>query len=365
MKSFVLSTLLLVFSASQLFGQSSDLSPRLQEVLTQAAEDGQFAGGVAGMLIGEEETVVAAGYRDGADKKPFEVLTLNRTASIVKSMTAIAALQLYEQGKLDLDEPIATHLPKYPRQYAEQITTRHLLQHSSGIGAYQSRKEMKSQVEYTTLAGAAAVFQYRPLLAEPGKVENYTTYGYVVLGMVIEAVSGLSYEEYMQKHVWTAAGMEHTGVEHYGQDYENKSGLFIRKKNGKILAVENNNLSNRAPGGGVHSTASDLLKFGKAVLENRLVKPSTLELMITAPGIAYEGNPYGMGFFLYGENPNLGTIYGHTGSQTGCSSVLFIFPEQDAVLIMMTNTSGSGPGAFTFAVQKMFPLLKAAAGNKD
>lgn len=364
MKSFLFIITLFFSLINLLPGQEIDPANRLQKILDQDVADGQFAGCIAGIVVGDEEVVVAAGYRDIKSETPFERLTLNRVASISKSMTAVAALQLYEQGLLDLDEPISTYLPAYPKQHASRISTRHLLLHSSGIGAYKSAKEAQNEQEFASLTAAATVFQDRELVDEPGNAEHYTTYGYVVLGMVIEAVSGQTYEDYMEEHIWAAAGMENTGVEHLDENYENKSSLYHRTKRGKVRLSDTNNLSNRTPGGGIYSTVDDLLKFGKAMLDHRLISEETFVMMMEEPGLAYDGNPYGMGWFLYGENPELGQVYGHTGEQTGCAAVLLLMPEKDAVMVVMSNTAHALNHVFGIAVLHMFPLVNEINQNQ-
>ena len=357
MKAIFLIATLVLGTANLLYGQEQELVDQLQIILTQDIAEGQYAGGVMGLTVGEKEIVVAGGLRDLKTKAPFERITLNRIASISKSMTAVAALQLYEKGMLDLDVPIATYLPTYPKDQASRITTRHLLLHASGIGAYASRRETENQQEYPSLAAAATVFQDRPLIDEPGNAEHYTTYGYVVLGMIIESVSKQTYEDYMEEHIWAAAGMENTGVEHLAEAYPNKSSLYHRTKKGKIKLSDVNNLSNRTPGGGIYSTVDDLLKFGNAVLSHRLINQESFAMMMEKPGLPYEGNPYGMGWFLYGEHPDLGQVYGHTGEQTGCSSVLLLLPEQEAVIAVMNNTALTLNHAFGSAL-KLFPIIK-------
>lgn len=358
MKLLLSLSTLFYLSISLLLAQESNQIESLQQILNQDVADQQFAGVVAGIVKGKQKIIVSSGYRDLKSKAPFEQETINRIASISKPMTAIAALQLYEQGLLDLDEPIATYLPSYPKQHASRISTRQLLLHSSGIGAYQSRKEVKNQTEFSSLAEAASVFQERDLVDEPGNAEHYTTYGYVVLGMVIEAVSGQRYEDYMKEHIWDKVGMPHTRVEHLDLEAENKSNVYHRTKRGKVRPSKMNNLSNRVPGGGIHSTAEDLLAFGQAVIHHQLISESTFEMMMTEPGLPYEGNPYGMGWFLYGDNPNLGPVYGHGGAQTGCSSVLLIFPEQDATIVVLSNTANAFDHVFGIAIKHMFPMLK-------
>ncbi len=358
MRSLIIITSLFFYSFGPLIAQVDVLTTELDQILQKDVADGQFCGGTAAILVGDKEVVAVAGYRNMEAKIPFERGTLNRIASIAKSMTAVAALQLYEQGKLDLDLPIETYLPNYPKRHASRITTRQLLLHSSGIGEYKSSKETESTIQYNSLAEAATVFQDRDLVAQPGNAEHYTSYGYVVLGMVIEVVSGQSYEAYMKENIWAPAGMDQTGVERYDQIYENKSALYHRKKRGKIRLSKTNNLSNRIPGGGIYSTVDDLLKFGKAIINHTLIKETTFEMMTAEPGLAYDGNPYGMGWFIYGENPELGEVFGHTGGQTGCTSLLLIAPEKDAVMVVMNNTALTMSHTFGIAIKHLFPMVK-------
>ena len=107
-------------------------------------------------------------------------------------MTAIALLQLYEAGQLDLDIPIQEYLSDFPVKPEGAITTRHLLNHSSGIAAYKNESEIENQVEYQSLQEAIDLFKNRALVATPGTAFNYTTYGYVVLGRIIEQVSDVT-----------------------------------------------------------------------------------------------------------------------------------------------------------------------------
>jgi|GEM_PF-6923893 len=127
MKPCLLIVLFFFRSILPVSAQETGPAARLQKALNQDVADGQFVGAVVAYSVGEEEVIVAAGSRDVEAKLPFETSTLNRIASIAKPMTAVAALQLFEQGKLDLDEPIATYLPSYPAQHASHISTRQLL----------------------------------------------------------------------------------------------------------------------------------------------------------------------------------------------------------------------------------------------
>lgn len=309
---------------------------------------------VAGYSVdGETKWQSALGYSDRENKKKMELGTITRPASIAKSMTALAVMQLVEQGLIDLDAPIQTYIPDYPMQEKTQITTRHLLSHTSGISGYKNGKEAQTKTTYATMAKAVDVFKNRKLLFEPGARFSYSTYGYVILGLLIEQVSGVTFEDYLQKNIWDKAGMGNTGVEKYGVTIPGKSKLYHRVKKGKIKTSKQNNLSNRIPGGGFYITLEDMLKFGNAVLNNTFVTQSTLDLMRQHHSLEKEANAYGFGWFLYNPKPDEGAIIGHSGEQSGSASQLFIIPSTKTVVVVLANTALSWKEVFVTAAKLM------------
>lgn len=322
------------------------LHKKADSLVTTLISENVVVGLVAGYSVnGDTKWQSAKGYADLENKKKMEITTITRPASIAKSMTALAVMQLVEQGLIDIDKPIQTYLPEYPTQKKTQITTRHLLSHTSGIGGYKNGKEAQNTKEYATMADAVDVFKNRKLLFEPGTRFSYTTYGYTVLGLLIEKVSESTYEAYMQKNIWDKAGMKHTGIEKYGVTMTGKSELYHRRK-GKIKKSTPNNLSNRIPGGGFYTTLEDMLLFGNAVLENILVSGSTLDLMRQHHSLEKEANAYGFGWFLYNPKPNEGAIIGHSGEQSGSASQLFIIPSTKTVVVTLANTALSWKEVF-------------------
>ncbi|MEO1088655.1 MAG: serine hydrolase domain-containing protein, partial [Acidobacteriota bacterium] len=303
---------------------SFDFSAKLNEAVASK----YFAGISAGLARhGDIVWTGSAGYCDVDAKRACSPSTPMRIASITKPMTAVAILQLHEKGLLDLDAPIATYLPDYPAATASKITTRQLLHHTAGLGGYKSSKEKETVKEYRSLADAAKVFYGRDLLFDPGSTYSYTTYGYVVLGWVLESVSGMSYERYLQKHIWGPASMDQTGVERFGRRDATHSKLYTRSRRGRIKEAKTNNLSNRIPGGGLYSTGEDILRFGQALLDGTLLSPESLAALQSYPPVERgQNNPYGMGFFIYregsDEESDLGPIIGHSGAQTGASGQL-------------------------------------------
>jgi CubicO group peptidase (beta-lactamase class C family) len=216
-----------------------------------------------------------------------------------------------------------------------------LLNHSSGIKGYKS-KESGTKKEYANLTEAMKVFMNRDIIGKHGIEENYTTYGYVVLGVLIERVSNQTYESYMEENIWNKIEMNNTGVEHFEVAYDNKSKLYHRNRRGKIKeAKKANNLSNRIPGGGFYSTVDDLLKFGQAVIDFALISKETTALMLEFQNTKYDGNPYAFGWHLYGRSTSRASVVGHGGEQTGVSAQLMVAPQRNMVIVVMSNTFGS------------------------
>lgn len=328
-------------------------SEKADTILSSLISENTVVGVVAGYSInGTVKWQSALGYSDLENTKKMELTTITRPASIAKSMTAIAVMQLVEQGLIDLDKPIQTYIPDFPTQKNTQITTRYLLSHTSGIAGYKNGKEAQTTKEYATMVAAVDLFKNRKLLFEPGTRFSYTTYGYTVLGLLIENVSGSTYEEYMQKNIWDKAGMKHTGIEKYGVTMPNKSELYHRRK-GKIKKSTPNNLSNRIPGGGFYITLEDMFLFGNAVLENKLVSESTLDLMRQHHSLEKEANAYGFGWYLYNPKPDEGAIIGHSGEQSGSASQLFIIPSTKTVVVTLSNTALSWKDVFVVTAKLM------------
>lgn len=332
----------LIFSLTLTLALSSALAQSTpQSVIDYLVAEEGVVGVAAGYAIeGTTEWSSAAGYSCKKQEIPFSDTTRTRTASIAKSMTAIAVMQLVEQGRLNLDQPVTEYLPAFPVKDKGVVTTRHLLTHTSGLTGYQSAEEAENKVAFANLETAMQVFIGRPLLFEPGTGFFYTTYGYVALGRIIEAVSGQSYESYMQAHIWGPSGMENTGVEVFGAQDASAACLYHKKRR-KPKPADQNDLSNRIPGGGFYTTLEDMIRFGNAVVNHQLIKAETLEQMTEVPSIEKEGNPYGLGWFLYGPPPHEYLVIGHSGEQTGAATQLMLIPKSKTVIVVLANTSGT------------------------
>lgn len=268
--------------------------------------------------------------------------TVFRFASLGKMFTAVAILQLRDAGKLTLDAPLATYLPDYPgKEVAAAVTVRQLLNHTAGTGEVfgeafaQQAQQLRTHRDYWALYGS------RPLEFPAGSKDAYSNYGYILLGSVIEAVSGQDYYQYMQEHVLALAGMTATGWEPESREVPGRARGYVRK-NG-LWQHETASLPWRgiAAGGG-YSTAEDLLRFATALQGGKLLATASLA-EATSP--QNHKGWYGLGFMVSGEGDQ--RRFGHEGGAPGASAVISIKPDSGYVVIGLANRD---PGAMDHVV---------------
>lgn len=262
--------------------------------------------------------------------------TLIRTGSIAKSMTAVGALQLAEAGRLDLDAPIQRYCPAFPVK-KWPITTREILGHLAGIRHYEG-KEIDSTVHYHSLTEGMIIFEHDPLVAPPGQKFNYSTYGYTVVGCVMEGASGEKYPAYMANHVFRPAGMTHTIVDDFSIVPHRARG-YEKDDDGNVRNAGLMDSSYKIPGGGFVSNSEDLVRFADAIMSDKLLKPQTIQMMWTSQKTS-DGKQthYGLG---WGISDLEGIrIVAHDGGQQGTSTSLLVMPSRDYASAVMINMEG-------------------------
>lgn len=327
------------FNCNKYSGQKFQL--KADSVLNNSINLGDFMGVAAGISVGQcGQWYSSAGYQNKKKGIKADNNTLFRLASISKPFTAIAIMQLVEKGKLDLEANIQTYLPHYPESTKGDITVRQLLNHTSGIMHYKSNLAAISFKHYDNMYHALDKFKDEELKFKPGTDYLYTSYGYTVLGAILEEVTNLSYQDYMEANIWRPAKMSNTSIENAEQEYENKAHLYINFKNGFIKSP-NTDLSVKYAGGGIQSTAEDMLKFGQAIINNQLIDSSSLAMMIDINGsIKKQGDPYGLGWFIE-SNEKDGRIIRHGGSQSGTSTYFKIYLDKKVTVVSLANSFGS------------------------
>jgi CubicO group peptidase (beta-lactamase class C family) len=256
------------------------LLEKLDKYLDEKVKADEFAGAV---LVAKNNRPIfrkAYGLASREYNAPNRIDTKFNLGSINKIFTAIAIGQLIEQGQLSLDDTIGRHLPDYPNQQArEHVTVRHLLEMTSGIGDFFNEKYRSTPKDrIRTTNDYLSLFASEPLAFEPGTGFLYSNGGYIVLGAIIEKVSGQSYYEYVKEHIFRPAGMEHTDSYDADDLVPNLASGYTTQ--GKIVnsgAPLTNNIYFRpargSSAGGGYSTVDDLLKFTRAVESGELRSP--------------------------------------------------------------------------------------------
>ncbi len=280
--------------------------------------------------------------------------TVYRTASIAKPITAIAVLQLVEQGKISLDDSIKKHCPEFPAM-DDAPTIRHLLCHQGGIRHYKFSGEASGKKFYTSIKDSLELFKDDRLLFKPGEKYSYTTYGYSLLGRAIETASGMSYRDYLQKNIFETAKMDSATIDDWFQIIPNRTrgytrlspqmharlpqGLQAKLRVGQVFNCELHDTSMKVPGGGLICSAIDLVKLGQSMLADRLIKSETKQLAWT-PQNTNDGKAtrYGLGWNIAQDGAK---IVSHSGGQAGTSTFLLIVPKHDIVVSVMCNMQGA------------------------
>ncbi len=274
------------------------------------------------------------GLADLENFVPAKAVTVYRLGSISKTITATAVMELVERGKLDLDAPIQTYCRAFSMKQWP-ITTRQLLGHLSGIRHYKGN-EMDSTRHYASMVESLEMFKDEPLLFEPGTKFSYTTYGYTVMGCVVEGASGMKYVDFVRENIFRPAGMDHIRVDDVFEIIPNRAQGYQKTKSGELRNSGLADTSYKIPGGGFCSSAEDLAKFAIAVQTGALVKKETLDLMWT-PEKTRDGHeiPYGLGWGLSKRN-GLKEV-AHTGGQQRISTILYMIPEKGLAAVVMSN----------------------------
>jgi serine beta-lactamase-like protein LACTB len=279
------------------------------------------------------------GMADLENFVPARELTVYRLASVTKPITATAVLQLAEQGKLDLDAPIQKYVPDFPEK-PWPVTTRHLLAHQSGIRNW-SDEEFRNTRRYTSLTEALGVFKDDALLYEPGTKVQYTSYGYNLLGAVVEGSSGQRFLEYLAEHVFEPSGMVWARADDVLAIIPNRARGYQRTPDGAVLNSALSDTSNRIPGGGLVATADDVARFAAALQTGVLLKPETLKLMFTRQKLK-NGTLTGFGLgFVLGAHRRQREVY-HLGGQPRVSTLLYMRPDRGLAVVLLTNLEGVG-----------------------
>jgi D-alanyl-D-alanine carboxypeptidase len=252
---------------------NAELRDSVQSYLTRNVNADEFSGVVFIAQNGKPLFRKAYGYSDREQKIPNKEDTKFNIGSINKTFTALSIRRLAAEGKLSFGDPIKKFLPDYPnKEAAEKVTVQQLLDMTSGIGdIFGERYEKTPKEKLKNIRDYFALFADKPLEFQPGTNRRYSNGGYVVLGAIIQQVSGTDYYSYVREHIFKPAGMTETGSFEKDSQIPNRAIGYTR--NGKTMKPNYETLPGRgSSAGGGYSTAVDLFKFTVA-LKNGLLTP--------------------------------------------------------------------------------------------
>jgi CubicO group peptidase (beta-lactamase class C family) len=317
----------------------NDLAADVKKFVTQSAFEGDFSGTV--LIANNGVPFFVESYGDANIEK--KISNNNETkygiASLNKMMTGLAIAQLVQAGRLNYSDLVSKHLPNYPnKEVAENVTIQQLLSHTSGLGDVFTEEWGKKIDSVRNVSDWFEFFVNNSLLFRPGKGFNYSNAAYVVLGAIIEKVSGTDYYTYIRENITKPLGMNNTEFYSKSDVVDNMAEGYYYKNaaNPKL-----NNINTRPfrgfPAGGGYSTVSDLLKFGEAIRSMKLIDEKHTKLMTSKIRriIPFLNVGYALGFL---EDERDGTrMVGHEGGSEGVSADFNIYWDSGYTVIVLSN----------------------------
>lgn len=323
-----------------------DFTP-VARLMRDEAAAGRF-GGVALVVQGDQVLLEqAVGYALRWAKLPIDRDTRFSLASTSKLFTVVAIGQLLESGQLALDNPITQYLPEHAHRPGwSDVTVSHLLSHTSGFGSYWGPAFDAKRTALLTVQDHFALFEQTPLAFAPGTQFEYSNVGFIVLGAMIERVSGQDYFGFIQQHVFDPAGMRDSGYFEADADTPNLAVGYTYRRLGDDPARGAARTSTHltafkgSPAGDAVGTAPDMVRFAQALLNEKLLRRATwnsfcvpLNSMVAPPGLP--AMQLGLGFMVIEGNQC--TAIGHTGGTAGSTTLLLMEPQSGLIAVVLTN----------------------------
>jgi len=337
------------------FGQTK--AEKIDELMKQYNEYAQFNGSV---LVAENGKVIfkkGFGLANMEWEVPNQSDTKHRLGSVTKQFTAMLILQLVEKGKLDLNVPITTYLPDYPKETGDIITIHHLLTHTSGIPNFTSFPNYQKYLSINTYSPEALIkiFAGSSLQFKPGEKFSYSNSGYFLLGVIIEKVSGKPYEQILHENILNPLKMNNTGYDHHETILKNRASGYEKNEN-KFRNADYIDMSVPYSAGALYSTVEDLYLWDQALYNETLLPSKTRDLLFKQY-IKAMGASYGYGWFV-GKTPlgNTGDsviVIGHPGGINGFNTSIQRIPSDKHLIVLLNNTGGAALGEMNTAIMSI------------
>lgn len=309
--------------------------PRMEQVIQSYVSGQHFMGSV--LVARGNEIIFDKGY--GFANLEWEIpnspTTKFRLGSITKQFTAASILLLEERGKLSVSDPVKKYMPDAPAAW-DKITIFNLLTHTSGIPNFTSFPDYASLEPFTTTPiQLVKLFRDKPLDFPPGEKMSYSNSGYVLLGYLIEKVSGESYEKFVQENIFTPLGMKDSGYDSNAAIIAHRAAGYSPGPNEPINAGYIN-MTVPLSAGGLYSTTEDLLRWEQGLFGGKLLSPASLQKMTTP-----FKNDYACGLMVHTANGH--KVIEHGGGIEGFNTMLAYYPEDKLTVVVLGNINGQAP----------------------
>ncbi|HEY0036547.1 MAG TPA: serine hydrolase domain-containing protein [Longimicrobium sp.] len=315
----------------------------LRARLDAATQAGQFSGAVLVARDGKTLFEGAYGLADRERGVANTPLTQFRAGSMYKMVTAVATLQLVQAGTLRLDTPLGTYLPDYPNaDVASKVTPHHLLTHTGGTGDIFGPEFMARRLELRTTGDYLQLYGTRGLQFTPGAQHVYSNYGFMLLGALVERVSGNRYDDHVAARVLAPAGMTATGTVPEDSLVPGRAVGYMRQASGALVSNAPTLPYRGTPAGGGYSTVGDFARFAAAVQQNRLLDPAHTALLLEGKVAVAPNFQYAYGFtnrVVDGRR-----FVGHGGGAAGMNGELAFEPSGGYVVVVLSNLDPPAAG---------------------
>ena len=322
------------------FGQTK--ASQIDKLMNLYSDYGMFNGSV---LVSEGGKVI---YKKGFGMANMEWNipnasdTKHRLGSVTKQFTAMLILQMVNQGKLKLDDPIITYLPNYPKTNGNKINIHHLLTHTSGIPNFTSFPKFVKDISKNSYTPDefVKIFADSTLQFTPGKEFSYSNSGYFLLGLIIEKVSGKSYEQNLKENIFVPLKMNNTGYDNHGTIIKKRASGYEKSEN-KYSNADYADMSVPYAAGSLYSTVEDLYLWDQALYTEQIL-PSKYKDLLFKSHIAAGPGHSGYGWFIVeatnGDEKEKLTIIEHGGGINGFNTLISRVPADKNLILLLNNT---------------------------
>lgn len=333
-------------------------SDELSELIRVRADSGSFSGVVALEEKGDRIFEEAHGFAHRGWRVPNTIDTRFRVASIGKMSTAVGVLQLVGAGQIDFNASIVQLLEFTDTRISQEVAIEHLLSHTSGISDWVDEESLTDEI-WETMWQETPIYEIRRLedylpffafdapISSPGAKYRYCNAGYILLGMLIEKVTGQSYFTVIEERVFEVAGMRDSGFVSLDSEGPSLAEGYFQDSAGEWKKNIFKTTPDAGPDGGAISTAGDLIRFLKALRKGELLGREMTQRMLepSVPwgdgSVGFKGYSwgYGNGFMFNSREDGSVVRYGHTGEEVGVSGRMYHYPERDLDLVVLGNVS--------------------------